>query len=96
MDETISGVDIPVSIERLFKLGEFKNLKVKIDSSDLPVEARRSLMLDCIFDAYETFLFHQIIGAELMDEDTSEWEKLLSKLSQMRKDSYLIFKERVK
>ena len=77
-------------------VGDYKSLRVKVNPSDLPLDARRQLMIDNTLDAYETFLLHQIIGAKLMDENADKWLKLLAKLNQVREDIKNIFEDEVK
>jgi len=57
------------SIERLFNLGEFSNIRITVADISKPLQERRIEMLERILDIYEAFYLQQVIRYMLQDND---------------------------
>jgi len=72
------------SIERVFNLGEYKSLRVKVTDVIDPDSARERRMYEQVFDAYLQFFIHQKLTDELMGHDSSEWAERIVYLKDLR------------
>ena len=79
-------MEAPITIERLFKLGDYKNLKVTTTQDGLDERERFVLMVENVYDVYSQFYIHQVIQSKLNDNDASFWEDKLVKLAQIKHD----------
>jgi len=72
------------SIERVFNLGEYKSLRVKVTDVTDPDSFRERKMYEQVFDAYLQFFIHQKLTDELMGHDSSEWAERIVYLKDLR------------
>ena len=76
--------DSPITIERLFFLGDYKNLKVNVVPSELDDATKIQMMVGNVIDAYAQLFVHQIVTAELHDGDVDLWKNKLLKLYEIK------------
>ena len=87
MDELmVNYIDSPISIERLFNLGEYKNLRVKIEANELSNVCRHNMMVDQVCDAYQTLFIHQLVDAKLNAKDESWIQDAMIRLNEIRSE----------
>ena len=77
------------SIERLFNLGEFNNIRITVADISKPLQERRLEMLERILDIYEAFFLQQTIRYMLQDNEelTEIWFERYKNLLKNR-DTY--------
>jgi len=77
-----------LAIERLFHLGDFKSLKVKVGENDLTEINKYNLMVDLAADVYEQLFIHQLITAKLAENEktTKEYEESLIRVEEIRNE----------
>lgn len=80
--------DERLSIERVFSLGEFKSLHVKVNESDADTEELENIAIRELCTAYMTYFMNYIIVCKLEgDEKRAEyWSTKLEELEKIRKD----------
>ena len=80
MDDTL------FKLERLFSLGEWKNLRVTLDKAI--IEQEHSEFISTAFEGalrlLETFLIHRLTMLEVNGVDTTEVKSLLLKVKELR------------
>ena len=87
MDElTVNNIDSPISIERLFNLGEYKNLRVKIEAGELTGTCKYNMMVDQVCDAYKTLFVHQLVDAKLNAKDEDWILNAMKRLEEIRSE----------
>jgi len=72
------------SIERVFNLGEYKSLRVKVTSIIDPDPVRERIMYERTFDAYLQFFIHQKLTEELLGRNSDEWTERIFYLKDLR------------
>lgn len=77
-----------IGMERIFNLGDYKNLKVRVDGSELGDIERQNLIVSETLAIFETFFWHQKICIELDNGDTTKWDAGLVKVQELR-DKYI-------
>jgi len=88
MDETleVSYIGNPISIERLFNLGEYKNLRVKIEANELTGICKYNMMVAQVCDAYQTLFVHQLVDAKLNAKDDDWILGAMNRLKEIRSE----------
>ena len=86
MDELVEDTYMgnPLSIERLFNLGEYKNLRVKIEANELTGTCKYNMMVTQVCDAYQTLFIHQLVDAKLNAKDEDWILNAMNKLYKIR------------
>lgn len=74
----------PITMERLYNLGDYKNIRIAVEPSDLNEAEKELLTLTEIFDMQRAFLLHQKIETELFGNTTTKWDELLARLEELR------------
>lgn len=77
-----------IGLERIFNLGDYKNLKVRVDGSELSDIERQNLIVSEVLAVFETYYWHQKVLFELADRDTTSWDEGLVKVQELR-DKYI-------
>lgn len=84
----------PITIERLFSLGDYKNLKVNITQTGLSTKEKSIIMLNNVCDAYTQLYIHQIVNAEINAEEWVDyWLEKLETLNKIRAKYMMIMEE---
>lgn len=88
MDKLVEGMYIgnSFSIERLFSLGDYKNLKVKVEANDLPEVCKYNMMVNQVCDAYKTLFVHQLVEAKLNNTSEDRTLRTLERLEEIRSE----------
>lgn len=76
--------ELPASIERVFNLGEYKSLRVRVTDLIDPDLVRERDMYERTFDAYLQFFIHQKLTEELLGRNSDEWTERIVYLKDLR------------
>lgn len=81
-------VDGDLSIERVFNLGDYKSLRVKVNETDANTEQLADIAIKEVCAAYMTYFVNGLISAMLVEDEEKivHWNNQLVKIEEIRKD----------
>ena len=72
------------TLERLFNLGDYRNVTIKVGPTSLSEKEVERVMLENIFNVHKQFLLSQKIESELYSRDTHQSDEWLVRLEELR------------
>jgi hypothetical protein len=74
-----------LTIERTINLGNYNNIKIGVAWSESVSDAERTQqIIALVLDTYEAFVWHKMLGSQIIGDEPGEWESKLEVINQLR------------